>query len=345
MRIFLNRAMDTISPAVSTAAAALQQISETYSGERGRRASAGALVLGVVERAVNGIPACGFLSRRADGDVAALPRGRERALLRQLLEVGERWRALEEPGTLASLLVRYAGELESTQRLPEADAALTLACMAAPGCPEVALHAGRIARKLLDPARALQLYVRARQLDTESGSIGRLAAIGEAVVSGDADAALGRAIRAAVRSGDAEAAGVALEERARIRRASGKRRQAARDLCIAALRFADMTDRARVAHEVADLAVVAGDSLAAREALLLALACGDTPQRDHARGRLHTLSRDVGDEIGMRRWRSFKRPSLVSLSVARAQSASVSAAPRLARWREAVQTAIPATAG
>jgi hypothetical protein len=338
MRLFLNRdTMDGISPAIDTAATAFQQISEQVSGERGRRASTGALALRVVERGIRGIPPCSFLSRRAQLEIAGLPRGRERALLRRLLEVGEEWGNEGNGEVLASLLVRYAAELESTQRLPEADAALTLACSAAPGAPEVALHSGRVARKLLDGGRALALYARARELDTENGAIARLAAIGEAVVSDDPELALGRAARAAVRYGDGEAAAVALEERARIRRGAGKRRQAVRDLCVAALRFTDATDRARVAHEVADLAVVEGDSPAAREALLVALACGDAPQRDHARVRLHTLSRDVGDEVGMRRWRSFSRPALVSLSLARARPAARTAAPLLARWREALQ--------
>jgi hypothetical protein len=336
--------MDTISPSGSTAATALQKISETVAGERGRRASAGALALGVVERALNGIPACGFLSRRAEHDIAALPRSRERSLLRQLAEIGMAWRDSADAARLASLLVRYAGELEATQRLPEADAALTLARAAAPASAEVALHAGRIARKLMEPSRALDLYVLARKLDTGVGKVARLAAIGEAVVSADPEAALGRALREAVRHRDAEAAGVALEERARIRRAAGKRRQAVRDLCIAALRFADTTDRARVAHEIADLAVVSGDSLAAREALMLAVACGDAPQQEHARVRLHSLSRDFGDEVGMRRWRSFKRPALVSISLAGAKPSATTDAPRLARWREAVQTGAAAPA-
>jgi hypothetical protein len=63
---------------------------------------------------------------------------------------------------------------------------------------------------------------------------------------------------------------------------------------------------------------------------------GDSPQREHARARLHTLCRDLGDQVGMRRWRSWERPTLVSLSLRpRTQTAS-SLAPRLSRWREAL---------
>ncbi|HEX2203048.1 MAG TPA: hypothetical protein VHG91_07110, partial [Longimicrobium sp.] len=109
-----------------------------------------------------------------------------------------------------------------------------------------------------------------------------------------------------------------------------------RDLCLAAARFTDPVDRARVAHELAGVTLAGGDADAAREALLVALAWGDAPQQDHARSRLHTLSRDVGDQVGTRRWRSFKRPSIVSLSAYRPAASARSAAPRLRRWREAL---------
>ncbi|HEX5727071.1 MAG TPA: hypothetical protein VFX98_16460, partial [Longimicrobiaceae bacterium] len=65
-------------------------------------------------------------------------------------------------------------------------------------------------------------------------------------------------------------------------------------------------------------------------------ACGDAPQQDHARSRLHTLARDLGDQVGMRRWRSFSRPALVSLSAYRPAPAARTRAPRLARWRRAL---------
>jgi tetratricopeptide (TPR) repeat protein len=230
-------------------------------------------------------------------------------------------------------LADYAYHLERN-RLPEADAALALARDLAPQDAEIALHVGRVARKLGDAERAHAAYRAARDLDGATGEIARLAAIGEAAVSPDPDVALGRAIRWAIRAGDPEAAAVGLEERARVRRATGDRRGAARDLCRAALRFADGVDRARVAHALADVTLADSDPAAAREALLAAAAWGDPPQREHARARLHTLSRDLGDQVGMRRWRSSERPALVSLSLRpRAQGAGT-LAPRLAHWRE-----------
>ncbi|CAN5789116.1 hypothetical protein BH23GEM3_BH23GEM3_20550 [soil metagenome] len=325
--------MATIASAVQVAAGAFQLISESSAGERARRAFTGALVLRVVEQALDGTNAFGFVAARAAAEIDSLPRGAERSILRRLLLMAEEGAEC----SLALLLVDYAYELETTRRLPEADAALALARSVAADNAEIALHAGRVARKLRDHNRALELYVCARELDAAGGTISRLAAICEAVVSPDPERALARAIRGAVCAGDAEAAAVGLEERARVRRSGGKRREAARDLCMAALRFQDPVDRARVAHELADVAVGTGDTLAAREALLLAVSCGDAPQRDHAQSRLHTLSRDLGDEVGMRRWRSFKRPMLVSLSLSRTTAAPSSAALILARWREWIE--------
>lgn len=264
-----------------------------------------------------------------------LARSAERAILRNillLLEDGQRAPML----LLADALLRYASELERTHRLPEADASLTLARTLTPADAEVALHAGRVARKLGDAGRAMELYRASRALDQDAGSISRLAEIGEAVVSENPLRALGQVIRRSIGAGDSEAAAVGLEERARLRRARGDRRGAGRDLCFAALRYPDAADRARIAHALADLGIASGDPLAAREALLVALSCGDAPQREHARTRLHTVSRDLGDQVGARRWRSSKRPALVSLSVFRAAPAAISAAPRLARWRERV---------
>lgn len=326
--------MLSTSPDTPTAAGALQQISESASGERGRRAAAGALALRAVERALEGGEGLAFLRVRAEAEAEGLPKGAERSLLRRLLS------ALEDAGTdagrLADALVGYACELERTRRLPEADAAVLLARALSPADPEAALHAGRIARKLGERERALELYRAARDLDGGAGSIARLAAVGEAVVSPEPETRLGRVIRAALRSGDAETAAVGLEERARVRRAAGRRHRAARDLCLAAVRFTDAVDRARVAHELADVAISGGDPLAAREALLVALEWGDAPQKEHAQARLHTLARDMGDQVGARRWRVSRPPSLTSLSLYRGAPAAASAAPRVARWREAL---------
>jgi hypothetical protein len=312
---------------------AFRQISETERGERARRAAAGALVLAAVERASAG-GTDEFGVRRARREVEGLERSPEKSILTRVLVVLE-----ESPGRLAAPLVQYACELERTRRLAEADAAVSLALRLDTGSSSTALHAARLARKLGDRERALALYCAARDLDGGSGVIARLAAVGEAVVGADPERGLSRAIRAALRAGDAESAAVGLEERATVRRARGDRRGAARDLCLAAARFTDGVDRARVAHALAGIVLAMGDAPAAREAMLAALSWGDAPQKDHARTRLHTLARDDGDQVGMRRWRSFQRPSLVSMSAYRPGADAATLAPRLTRWREALTPA------
>lgn len=310
----------------------LRQISETERGERARRAAAGALVLRVVELAVTDAPD-EFTLLRAKAEVAGLEKSAEKSILLRVLRV------LQDnapAGALSATLVSYACELEKTRRLPEAGAAITLALDLDEGRGSTALHAARLARKVGDRQRALVLYCAARDLDGGNGQIARLAAVGEAVVSDGAERLLGRVIRRALRAGDAECAAVGLEERATLRRAAGDAAGAARDLCVAAARYTDPVDRARAAHELAGTALALGDGAAARQALLVALAWGDAPQKDHARSRLHTLSRDLGDQVGTRRWRSFQRPSLVSLSAYRPKAAARSLAPRLLAWRESL---------
>ncbi|HEY0017857.1 MAG TPA: hypothetical protein VGC13_16200 [Longimicrobium sp.] len=324
-----------MTQATQTAAAAqdtLLHISETERGERARRAAAGALVLRVVQQSVSGAPD-EFTLRRARAEVAGLQKSAEKSILLRALRVMEDGGA---PGHLSAALVAYACELETTRRLPEADAAISLGLALDEGSGATALHAARLARKMGDRQRALVLYCAARDLDVGDGQIARLAQVGEAVVSDDGIRMLGRVIRRALRAGDAEAAAVGLEERAALRRAAGDRRGAARDLCLAVARYTDPVDRARAAHALAGAALSLGDAAAAREALLVALGWGDAPQKDHARTRLHTLARDLGDQVGMRRWRSFQRPSLVSLSAYRPAPASRSLAPRLLAWRESM---------
>jgi tetratricopeptide (TPR) repeat protein len=324
-----------MTQATGTAEAArdtLLHISETERGERARRAAAGALVLRVAQLSLGGTPD-EFTLRRAHAEVARLEKSAEKSILLRAVRV------LEDGGAAAPLsgaLVAYACELEKTRRLPEADAAIGLALALDEGSGATALHAARLARKMGDRQRALALYCAARDLDGGDGQIARFAAVGEAVVSDDGIRMLGAVIRRALRAGDAEAAAVGLEERAGLRRAAGDRRGAARDLWSAAARYTDPVDRARAAHELAGAALSLGDAGAAREALLVALAWGDAPQKDHARTRLHTLSRDLGDQVGMRRWRSFQRPSLVSLSAYRPAPAARSLAPRLLAWRESI---------
>ena len=314
------------------AAGTFRQISETERGERARRAAAGALVLACVERARAG-ELDEFSLRRARHEVQGLEKSPEASILGRLLLLTEA--GVADEARLAKALVGYACELERTRRLPEANAAVGLALAMDGTGSATALHAARLARKVGERDRALALYCAARELDG-GGVIARLAEVGEAVVSADPVRALARVIRRALRAGDAEAAAVGLEERAAARRAAGDRAGAARDLLIAATRYTDAVDRARVAHELAGVVLAQGDAEAAREALQVALAWGDAPQQDHARTRLHTLSRDVGDQVGMRRWRSFKRPPLVSMSAYRPRQTAGSAAPRLQRWREAL---------
>jgi hypothetical protein len=319
--------MPNTSTAALAAADHFLRISETERGERARRAAAGALVLRAVERSAGG-EADAFGLRRAEREVERLDRSAERSILQRLLSSVE---SDAVPGArVARVAVQYACELERTHRLPEADAAVRLALALDPASAVTALHAARVARKLGERDRALALYCAARDLDGGNGVIARLAAVGEAVIGHQPVPALSRAIRAALADGDREAAAVGLEERAGARRAAGDRAGAA-----AAGRFTDAVDRARVAHALAGVLLGEGDTDGTREALLLALAWGDAPQQDHARTRLHTLSRDVQDQVGMRRWRSFQRPSLVSMSAYRPRPAGRSAARRLRGWREA----------
>jgi tetratricopeptide (TPR) repeat protein len=318
----------------------LRKPSAGGSGERSARAAAGALVLRCVERAWNG-DLDEFSRRRAAAEVERLAHAPERSLLLRLsmtLDGGS-----FVPGRVTQALVGYACELERTRRLEEAAAAIALALAVDGANPATTLHAARVARGLGQRERALALYAAARDLDG-SGTISRLAEVGEALVSDDPVRAIGRAIRGAIAAGDHEAAAVGLEERASARRRLGDRRGAARDLAFAGARFPAAVDRARVAHELAGVALAVGDAAAAREALRLALACGEPAQRSHARARLHTLSRDLGDQLGMRRWRSFERPTLVSFSAYR--PAEVPLNPRrLVRWRELLESPAEPLAG
>lgn len=322
------------SQALHTAAGALQQVSETNPGERGRRASVVALVLKAIEKLEEDVESGEFLLRRAELEIDAIASRTERSYLRRILV-----RVLEEDGSgIGSLLSEYAAALEEARRLAEADAVIGLARSMEPERADLALRAARVARLQGDRVRALELYAVARELDGGDGSIARLSAIGEAVVADDPERSLGLAIRRSVRAGDNEAAAVGLEERGRVRRSNGDRHGAARDFAIAAARYSDSVDRARVGHLLADLYVANGDPYAAREALLFTLGSGDRSQRDHARARLHTVCRDVGDQLGMRRWRSFERPTLVSMSLRPSTSYADSAAEAVVRWRGRVES-------
>ncbi|HEX8906965.1 MAG TPA: hypothetical protein VF771_19090, partial [Longimicrobiaceae bacterium] len=152
---------------LQTAASTFRQISETERGERARRAAAGALSLACVERARTG-DLDEFSLRRARREAEALEKSPEKSILLRLLILAEAAR-LDEPRT-AKALVSYACELERTRRLPEADAAVTLALALDGTGSATALHAARLARKLGDRERALALYCAARELDGGSGA-------------------------------------------------------------------------------------------------------------------------------------------------------------------------------
>lgn len=314
--------------ALTEAVGALRRVAETRPGRRGQRASVVALVLNAVAETASGGLSGEFMRRRAAAEVARLAGGSERAMLRRLLS------ADFEASRVAEWLSDYSAGLEDARRLDEAAAVIELARALAPDRAEITLRAGRIARLGGDPERALVLYRLASELDGAGGAVARLAAVGEATVAPDPERALAVSIRRSVVTGDCEAAAVGLEERARVRRAKGNRDGAARDLAIAAARYPDAVDRARVAHQLADLFIAAGDPAAAREALLIALESGDSTQRDHARSRLHTIARDLGDQLAMRRWRSSRPPVLVSLSARMGGPVNTSRLADVVRWRE-----------
>lgn len=329
MRININELWRPMSStAFMTAAGAMQRFSGETPGERGRRASVVALVLRTVEAVGEDAESTGFLVRRAEAEVDGLESRGERSYLRRLLASA----FAEDEADRAALLAEYAGALEDARRLPEAATVIGLACDLAPARADLWLRAGRIARLSADRERALRLYARAREMDTGRGRIARLAAIGEAVVGPEPEAAVGRVIREAVRSGDSEAAAVGLEERGRLRRAAGDLRGAGRDFAISLARYTDAVDRGRVGHLLADLFVAEDDAAAAGEVLLFLLKHGDRSQRDHARGRLHTIARDTGDRVGARRWRSFEPARLVSLSVRPTRRSAASRVEQVRRW-------------
>lgn len=323
--------LDGVGRAAAEAADGLERIAEGAAGERARRAWVGALVLRAASVWWTRGEGAPFLLRRAERMVEELPRGAERAVLRRVVEGVEAGDAT--PGVIAHWMVGYAGELERARRWGEAEEAMRVALAASPLDPEVVLHAARIARRRGDREAALMRYALVRALDAPCGRFTRLARIGEAMVGPDPIRELGRAIREAVRAGDGEAAAVGQEERARVRREGGDRAGAMRDLLVALARYTDPVDRARVAHDLADVAMSGSDPLAAREALFLALALGSRAQREHAWSRLHALSRSLGDELGVRRWRARRASGLVSLGARRLTPRERSAAPAIARWR------------
>jgi hypothetical protein len=281
-------------------------------------------------------------------EVDRLPKGKERTILKKLLEIcstGAKW-SVEAAVSVACVLGDHADLLETAGRLEEAEAMLTLARSLAPERADLALRSARVARLSGDRGGALTRYREAAALAGGVGPIARLAGVGEGVVSKDPYRALTLAIRQALEESATEAAAVGLEERANYLRGQGERAAATHDLRCAAARFTDPVDLGRVAHALADLFAADHDPVATREALLFAVSRGDRRQREHAQARLQNVSRDVGDELGMRRWRPSHTPTLVShgpASVGRSAQPVVATAPA-SEWHSATLPPVPLAA-
>ncbi len=273
--------------------------------------AAGRLVLRVLDREED--HARPFLARRAEHAVRRLPEGPERRHLGHVLRAALTLDADVDHRTLA--LVAWAGHLESRGLLDWAGTVYARARAFHPDDPELTLHAARVARKLGDVEAARTLYRRVERLDDPSGRLARMAGIGQALLTVEPRAALARSLRSAVRAGDAEAAAVAQEARAALRRDAGELDGALRDYLGAAVRYGHRADRGRVGHEAADMLLAARDPLAARELLLATVEVAHPAQAERARARLLGIARTVGDDLGQRRWAEGHSPSLVSLSL------------------------------
>ena len=251
-----------------------------------------------------------FLARRASLAVHALPDGAERRHLGRLLALTHDGC---DPCDRTEALLAWAGHLESRGLLEWADSVLEQARQLSPKDPVLFLHAARLARKQGRIARARRCYDRVAELDDGSGSLSRMAIVGYALLVNDKGRALGRVMRAMLRVGDPEAAAVAQEARAALRRARGDVDGALRDYGAAAARFEDPIDRGRIGHEVADLLSERGDPLAARRVLIATERISHPVQVERARSRLLAIARAVDDQIGIRRWSDAPSSTLVSL--------------------------------
>lgn len=308
---------------------------------RTRELETGSLVERAVRSRLSSGPGARFLARRAARDVASLePSAARQALsraVRGIDDAGEPWGC---PG-LSGALVSYGGVLEGHRQRSEAVAAFEAAMAVRPDDPELMLHAARAHRKAGSREAALTLYRRVRQRG--DARLARFSSLGEALLSEDPEEALGRVLEEVGCAGDREVQGVALEERARLRRSAAQWAGAVNDLTAAALSYDDRRDRLRVAHELADLLLACGDLDAAREALVAALELSLPDERDHAVQRLRAVARAQGDELGLRRWPPAGRARLVSLMPARGPAAGAVRAASLAavvrRWRDRLMAA------
>lgn len=295
--------------------------------EPGAPDAVGALVLRALEGATGADGE--FLARRAERAVETLPRGPERRHLAHLLRTG--LASDPDPDERTGAMVAWAGHLESRGHLEWADEVYARAQRERPGDPELVLHRARVARKDGRDAAAGALYDQVVELDDGSGRLARMALVGHALLAPDPGPALGRAMRRCLDAGDREAAAAAQEARARVRRAAGDVDGALRDFAGAALRFGEPADLGRVGHEVADLLVAASDPTAARLVLLEVERRGHPRQAAQAAARLLTLSRALGDQLGLRRWADAATPELVSLTPRRRGPRPPSRTPRVGR--------------
>jgi hypothetical protein len=258
-----------------------------------------------------------FLLRRARGAAMELPAGAESRLIRRVVEAFDSGTSARERGCT---LLAWAGYVEARHRLGEAGRILELALRLEPTDGDLALHRARIARKAGDAGRAAALYERVRLGRSTAPHLDRMAEIGQALLAAEPEAALACAARGALAAGDPEAAAVAQEERARVRRATGRVGAALRSYATAAARFSDPVDRGRIGHEVADMLVAAGDADAARVVLLATARVAHPDQVERVWGRLGELSQAIGDELGARRWRGARPIGLVALGPPRHRS-------------------------
>ena len=298
------------------------------------------LLRSAVLAAKDGSPSAPFAIRRAELELVATTGGKplQRVLGRVREHDGD---PHGFPAAVADGLVRAAATLERGRAFRSAQSLYELATELLPDCARTALHAGRAAREAGDRAAALAHYGRVRTLDGDR--LARLAGIGEALLvagpEGGDERRISAEIRQAIRSGDAEMAGVGLEARALVRCANARSCEAIRDLCACALRYPDSDDRMRVTERVASLLLSEGDLIGAREALLLLLEIGDARHRGLARVRLHRVSELLGDTMGVRRWQATgnaDRPRGALSEVPPSRPARTVPLPVLRVWRDAV---------
>ncbi|MFP4623053.1 MAG: tetratricopeptide repeat protein [Gemmatimonadota bacterium] len=311
----------------------LQTTGSERGAEAGRELEAGRLVERAVLASLVDGAGSGFVAERARREVGALERGPVRRALAMAVEGLD----VADRGRVSHALVCYGGVLEERRRRLEAVEAFEAALDVDPESPELMLHAARAHRKAGNREAALALYRRVRLRG--DARLRRFSEVGEALLDEFPDEALSRVLAEAESAGDEEAAGVALEERARLRR-RGRTADAIEDYQAAALAYGDRGDRLRVTHALADVLLGCGDLAAAREALLGAVELADEGSRPHAVHRLRSVLRAQGDEVGLRRWRSTGASSLVSLMPApRAASDACESSTRAAavrEWREAL---------